>query len=229
MERIFFNKKEYKTIHSHTLDLDLIESSGWALDLGCNDFIMSRHLINLGLKVIGVDPIKNIQIPQDLLENKNFIFLENACVGLKKYNTKTYYEYSHFGANSIYNNPEMLHSLNNGHADNPLKTSYDVALITIEDIMSTYNISQFEYIKIDVEGAEYEILENFPKNCAKQFSVEFHDFLNLTPIKDVELYHKQLCEILIDYVKVYEEREPLSSNPIHFQRNDTLYILKTLL
>ena len=221
--------REQVTYHTHTYEPDLITIGGWALDLGCNDFIIVRHLLSLGLKVIGMDPIKNIGVPQDLASNHNFIYLQKACVGIKTSVTQTYYEYNAWGANSIYNKPEMLHRPENaGHANNPLKTSYEVELVTISELMATYNIDQFELIKIDTEGAEYEILENLPKKCTKQLSVEYHDFLGLTPINDVELYHKQLLEKLDDYFLSYEQIEPLKGSTTEFQRDDVLYILKDL-
>jgi FkbM family methyltransferase len=221
--------REQVTYHTHTYEPKLINIGGWSLDLGCNDFIISRHLLSLGLKVIGMDPIKNIGVPQDLLNNKNFIYLQKACVGIKHSDTKTYYEYNAWGANSIYNTPEMLHRPeNSGHANNPLKDKYEVDLVTISELMETYSINQFELIKIDTEGAEYDILENLPYKCTKQLSVEFHDFLDLTPIKDVELYHKQLSEKLNDYFLSYEQKEPLKGSLTQFQRDDILYILKDL-
>jgi|694.fasta_scaffold94656_4 FkbM family methyltransferase len=219
--------RELVTYHNHTYEPKLIKNGGWALDLGCNDFLFVRHLLSTGLKVIGIDPIRNINIPADLKDNSNFIYLQKACVGVKNTNTKTYYEYDAWGANSIYNTPQLLHRPENkGHANNPLKTSYEVELITLEEIMKDYEINQFELIKIDTEGAEYEILDNLPKKCSKQLTIEFHDFLGLTPIKDVELYHKQLLDKLDDYFLSYEQTEPLKGSSTESQRDDVLYILK---
>lgn len=224
-----YNNRQVLTRHNHTYEPNLIIQGGWALDLGCNDFIFSRHLLSLGLKVIGIDPIKNIQIPQDLLNNSNFIFIQKACVGTKDSETKTYYEYDGWGANSIYNTPELLHrEENGGHANNQFKESYDVNLTTISEIMKQYNIKQFEIIKIDTEGAEYDILENLPKKCSKQLSVEFHDFLGLTPIRDVEFYHQQLLIKLEDYFLSYEQLEPLKGSLSEHQRDDVLYVLNDL-
>jgi len=140
----FYNRNQI-TCHTHTYEPNLINAGGWALDLGCNDFIFSKHLLSLGLKVIGLDPKKNIDIPKDLLENENFIYLQKACVGIKNSETKTYYEYSSWGANSIYNTPEMLHRKENGgHANNPFKSKYEVELVTLKELMNSYNIDQFE-------------------------------------------------------------------------------------
>ena len=69
----YFKKdgRTHQTVHNHTYEPNLITESGWALDLGCNDFIISRHLLSLGLRVIGIDPINNLSIPYDL---KNSVY-----------------------------------------------------------------------------------------------------------------------------------------------------------
>jgi hypothetical protein len=100
--------------------------------------------------------------------------------------------------------------------------------INLNNYIKNNNIEKIDYLKIDCEGAEYEILENLPKKCAKQLSVEYHDFLGLTPINDIELYHKQLLEKLDDYFLSYEQIEPLKGSTTEFQRDDVLYILKDL-
>lgn len=224
------DKSELITYHNHTYNHELINTNGWMLDLGCNDFIISRYFIEMGLKVIALDPINNITIPEDLKSNENFFYLQKACVGVKTENKKTYYEYEQWGANSICNTPELLHRPENlGHAQNPLKNSYEVELTTIEELMNEYNIPIFEYLKIDVEGSEYGILENLPNKKIKQFSVEFHDFLKLTPIDDVEFYHENLNKQMSDYQVCFEDKEPLRHLPNAYQRNDILYILKDLI
>ena len=39
----YFKKdgRTHQTVHNHTYEPNLITESGWALDLGCNDFIIS--------------------------------------------------------------------------------------------------------------------------------------------------------------------------------------------
>lgn len=220
----------HTTHHWHTYEPNLINPNGWVLDLGCNDFIISRHFLSMGLKVIGIEPIKNLNVPSDLRQNKNYICINKACVGIKESPTMTYYEYSAWGANSLYNPPEKLNrEINGGHGKNPFKEKYEVELVTIQEIMQTYSIDQFEFMKIDVEGAEYKILENLPKKCAKQFSVEFHAFLDLTPSPDVEQYHKDLVSKLDDYFVSYEQLEPLRGSSEAWQRDDTLFVLKEFL
>jgi len=217
-----------KTIHGHTFRDDLLVEGGYVLDLGCNDFMFSNYMINRGMKVIGLDPIKNISIPQALASNHNFTYLQRACVGVKESETATYYEYQQWGANSIVNTPYLLHrDRNGGHANNPSKDSYEVPITTISELMVEFNIPKFEYIKIDIEGAEYEILKNLPKGCVKQFSIEFHDFLGLNPTDDIEQYHSDLINNnLTSYNIEYENKDTIKNMENTFQRNDILYVLK---
>lgn len=222
----------FNQVNTHTFNIDTIVSGGWALDLGCQDFLISRYFLSLGLKVLALDPLK-LDVPVDLQQNPDFHYINKACVGLKKEDTAIYYDYYASGANSLYNPPEMLHrELNGGHSQNPIKSTYPVLLTTISELMNEYGIEIFEVIKCDTEGAEYEILENLPERCAKQISIEFHDFLGLTPnVDDLEnfnskinnywlnpkviSYHKELTQKMKYYNLTHETRE----------RNDVLYEL----
>ena len=223
------------TIHGHTFRGDLLTKGGYVLDLGCNDFVFSNYMVSVGMKVIALDPIKDLRIPSNfkhLENNPNFTYLQLACVGVKDAETITYYEYNHWGANSVVNTPDKLHRPENGgHAKNPSKTSYKVPVTTLSELMVRFNISQFEFIKSDVEGSEYDILSTFPHECTKQLSVEFHAFLGLNPSDDIEGYHDDLTNNkLSSYSVEFEDRDLLDSYGGEygevFQRNDVLYVLK---
>jgi len=210
------------------VDESLMEEGGWVLDLGCAGFNNVKYYLNKGFKVIGLEPAryKEAYMPSPfVLYNENYTHLQKACVGVKTQETTTFYEYELGGANSLVLTPEKLHQEKyEGHARNPFKASYEVPLVTISEIMDEFNIEEFEYVKIDIEGAEYQILENLPKGI-KQFSVEFHDFLDLGPDPDnVEEYHNNLNNnILTDYNKVIEKRGWRDNI------DDCLYIRKDLL
>ena len=70
-------------------------------------------------------------------------------------------------------------------------TYYEVAGITIAEILESEKDKEV-YLKIDCEGAEYEILMNFPteymKNIKRMF-VEFHSNINNKFITDTFLSH----------------------------------------
>lgn len=204
-------------IHGHTIDTNFLTKGGYVLDLGCRDFVFSKIMLSYGMKVIALDPYKNITLDDDLKNNPNFIFKNIACVGIKDTETKKYHEYDDWGANSLFNiipkNPNY-----NGNE------TYDVNLTTIKEIMQEFNIEIFDVIKIDVEGCEYEILKNIPKNCSKQLSVEFHDWLGLNPYEDVEQYYNEVeNEQLKDYEVVIKEKVSMNNGTTY---SDVLYKLK---
>jgi hypothetical protein len=151
-------------------------------------------------------------------------------VGIKKSETKTFYEYWLGGANSLYFSPDKFDDPKcKATPNNPFKQSFDVQLTTIAEIMDEYAITQFELIKIDIEGAEYEILANLPSKCSKQLSIEFHEWMGLNPYDDIEDYHKNiLSNQLSDYSLVYDNLSPMEGTDA-FSRDDCLYILKDLL
>lgn len=206
-----------KCIHGHTVDLSLLTQGGYVLDLGCRDFIFTQEMLNIGMKVISIDPYKDIQIEQKLLNNKNFIFKNMACVGLKTNEYLKYYEYNDWGANSLFD----ICAENKQYKE--IK-KYDVKTTTIGEIMKELNIEIFELIKIDVEGSEYEILKNLPKNCSKQLSVEFHDWLRLNPYKDEpeKFYEEIEKSVLKDYLVLEKKRVPMHEG---FTYSDVLYVL----
>jgi FkbM family methyltransferase len=71
------------------------------------------------------------------------------------------------GGSSIYYKPEFFNQY-------PIS---DVQTISLEDIFSQNEIENCKLLKIDVEGAEYEVFKTFPKeklNNIKNIGIEFH-------------------------------------------------------
>ena len=55
----------------------------------------------------------------------------------------------------------------------------NVQYLTLENIISEFNLDRIDLIKMDIEGSEWEILSNLSKaqsDIIIQISVEFHDF-----------------------------------------------------
>lgn len=75
---------------------------------------------------------------------------------------------------SPYNGSSMF-----SYFENPIE--HKIERITIEEIMERYGIEKIDILKIDIEGAEYELLENLSEDTLgkiDQITVEFHDFLD---------------------------------------------------
>ena len=77
--------------------------------------------------------------------------------------------------------------------------SYKVQCISIDEIIENNNIDKIELLKIDCEGAEYEILYNsiyFKNNIVQNIVGEFHNLSYNTSVKDTS-------SALINYCKKY--------------------------
>ena len=58
---------------------------------------------------------------------------------------------------------------------------YMVNTITISDLMNDVGVDYIDYLKIDIEGSEYFLIDSLtPEICDKinQISIEFHDFID---------------------------------------------------
>jgi FkbM family methyltransferase len=58
---------------------------------------------------------------------------------------------------------------------------HEVLTITLDEIIKENDITEIDLLKIDIEGSEYELLNNIQDETyskINQITVEFHDFLN---------------------------------------------------
>lgn len=206
------------TISEHTLDESLIKKDGWILDLGCVNFTFAEEIKKYTKNIICVDPNPEIEI------NKipNYIIYENtAVIPEEDIEEKTFFIY----------NDKNGHSILNPQKDwcNLIK-KITVPTTTITKIMKKYDIDQFDLIKFDIEGAEYEILKNIDWKISKQYSVEFHDFRNMNPCHPSnEIYYNNIFETMEKYC--YIAKHELSDHPgfpLGLGRNywDSLFLLK---
>jgi FkbM family methyltransferase len=72
---------------------------------------------------------------------------------------------------------------------------YIVPTIKISDIFTHYNLDKIDLLKIDIEGAEWEILNDLDSEYfekIEQISVEFHDFIDPTKKEDTQMVINRL-------------------------------------
>jgi len=61
--------------------------------------------------------------------------------------------------------------------------AYEVETLRINDLFGTLGLNEIDYLKMDIEGSEREILETMSEETAsriKQMSIEYHTFLGMT-------------------------------------------------
>ena len=121
-------------------------------------------------KVFAYEPDKenhDLLLENKALNNLNNLFVSNSAIARKKGYINLFISKLNDGAHSIYSTDS--------------KNSVKVKSITLRDIFAMNNLRKIDYLKIDAEGAEYDILLNTRPNILKRIdkiALEYHDYLS---------------------------------------------------
>lgn len=142
------------------------------IDAGCGyEAEFSRHLINVfGVRAFGIDPTLKHRAPLHTLEqqtNGRFTHLPLAITAAA--GTITFYESEHFESGSIHTD----HT--NVRRDSTLQ--YDVETLPISALAERVGAGRVDYLKLDLEGAEFEVIAQLDASDLAPFDqifIEFH-------------------------------------------------------
>jgi FkbM family methyltransferase len=169
--------------HGHIINLNKINDNSIIIDGGANvgGFIEKmREYTNAQIYAIECSPGHCARIED--ARHSNVEVLQKALVGvsrgpctftefegpLKEDGHKRYYQWGNiFGEHVPRLGPDPLVQV----------SQYEVEPITIKELLQQYKWKQIDYLKLDVEGAEYEIIERLEKpesTLIKQISLESH-------------------------------------------------------
>jgi len=159
---------------NHQTDFRCIDKNSIIVDAGaCQgtfiDFIRSK----LYCKIYAIEPCKSNFIA---LEDKNYTDVSLFNFALVGPNTDQYVIFKEYIGlpewGSIYDK-ELAHK----HPKFKAEESYEVETMQITDIFKTLCIDHIDYLKMDIEGAEFDVLSSMDINMASkiyQLSVEVH-------------------------------------------------------
>ena len=166
----------------HSVDVDLLPSEPLVLDVGCRGFEFDRELLKIRPKsrIIALDPDPSIESP----EEPEILFLQKALTEREIDSVLWQGE----GDGSYICGKPGEPGYGWGVADNS-KTA-QVSNTTIRKLMRVLDIEHFDLVKLDCEGSEFGILENWLGPIATQISVEFHDWVDRNRWDDA--YFKKL-------------------------------------
>ena len=147
-KKFTFYKLHFKgigTVHEHSLNQSLIPLHGNILDLGCRDFIFTDFFRSQEYEVYPVD--------------------------IGKFDGK-YYRYAISHESGLCycqdeRDPDATHITYEDTGD-------QVVMLTIPEFSEAVDVKKWDLIKMDIEGAEFEILRQGKHPMASQICVEFH-------------------------------------------------------
>lgn len=183
------NEIFYQKVYNN--DFVCVAENDIVFDIGFNyGFFTLDALTYKPKKVIGFEPNPNLV---KLFNRLNISSVElNQLAVSDKVGSTTFYENNFSGKSSIHSD------INSDTSSN----SYEVNICSFNDMSKEYDV--IDYLKVDCEGAEYEIFESIPKefltNRIRKIALEFHH--NINDIKVVKLIDKiKECgfETKIDY------------------------------
>ena len=178
----------------HIVDTDLINDNSIIIDAGANvgHFIEKmRTLTKAKIYVIECSSYNYKVLCEKQYENIKMY--RSALVGTKV-DKVTLTEYAGLPKGDGHPRFNQWCNIYDTHSerftDDPLVkvVKYDVDAITLGELIEENDIQSIDYLKMDVEGAEYEIIQNLTQKDAdiiKQISMEPHD-----PEKNAEMVER---------------------------------------
>jgi FkbM family methyltransferase len=171
------NEIFYQKVYNN--DFVCVAENDIVFDIGFNyGFFTLDALTYKPKKVIGFEPNSKLVKLFNQLEIQS-VELHKAAVS-DKTGTTIFYENDFSGKSSIHSDVNADTKLN----------SYQVNICSFNDMAKQYDV--IDYLKVDCEGAEYEIFESIPKefltNRIRKIALEFHH--NINDIKVVNLISK---------------------------------------
>ena len=131
--------------------------------IGSFSICASRNAKNGFIYAFEPSPENFEQLRKNIVLNKSQNIMPiNKAVFSRKKKIRFYINKTNYASNSIFTKTN---------------TSIEVPCINLSDIFRKYNISRCNFLKMDCEGAEYDIILNTPKNVLKKIDtmvIEYH-------------------------------------------------------
>lgn len=154
----------------------------YVLDIGCRFFTFAKAVREYECDVVAVEPDKSVSQPKD-----SHIYLISTAVVSR----------ANAGTNQVmvqwsYGEGDHLATIPGDKPKNHRRQR--TSCHSILDICDMVEVYKWEVIKMDCEGAEYQILLDWPGPITNQITVEFHEHTGANTQGD-KIYEKILNHI----------------------------------
>lgn len=103
-----------------------------------------------------------------------------------------------------------------------MMAGFDIPCYTISGFSKVVDVKFWDLIKLDIEGAEYEVIMSLTEPPAKQLSIEFHLHTKIYPESAIKEMEDKL--ISLGYFPVKHDKYPAHGLEANYW--DSLWILK---
>jgi len=165
-------------VSNHTF-IDELGRAPVIVDLGAGQACFSGNMVERYEKprMILVEPNpQNMELLSQRFKGKENISLLNAAVAGESRDKVTFYLSNNYECSSLEEG-----FAGKGGVPPPDRREIVVPMVTLGDIYALFVLERIDLLKVDIEGAEWEMLDKFsPVDFQKisQITVEFHDFMD---------------------------------------------------
>ncbi len=159
------------------------------IDIGANVGDTALEFANEGYVVYGFEPVKHLYE----VSQKNLELNPNLKDKIHLFNYAVSYKRGHITIDSLDSTSYFIDSVD----------SYEVEVITLDDIITNYNIKP-TLLKIDCEGCEFEIIENSDLSIFNEIIMEQHaGYVNKNYLSLIDALKKQGFDIELHTTRSY--------------------------
>ncbi|MBU1147842.1 MAG: FkbM family methyltransferase [Candidatus Omnitrophica bacterium] len=162
-----------ESVARHTF-INNLDRGSVVVDLGASRGNFSKKIAEKCcysmLVLVEGNPELNVEL-KDFFKDNDAVKVVNAVIGGEPRDGIKFYLSESPSSSSLFRSFSEL---------NKVKSEINVKMFTLNDIFSMYSIKKIDLLKMDIEGAEWDVLERFSKedfDKIEQISVEFHDFI----------------------------------------------------
>jgi len=202
-----------RLISEHTIAC-LPKSSGMILDVGCRSFDFSRIMLKEGYKVVSIEADDRVIV----IEHENLRFGNYALVPESKNGSiQTLVKFGNGSAN---------HLLGIAGEIPENKRLSQVLGLSITETGRLFEVPFWDIVKLDCEGAEYDVLMEWPGPIARQITVEFHEHTGAN-VRGKYIYNDILSH-LSEWYRVIQHELSVMHNCSVPNYWDSLFVLKEM-
>lgn len=180
-------------IQGHTLWRSGLYPGAIAIDLGANRGAFSKGLIEkYRCRSIAIEA--NPSLAKQIDGSANLSVFNCAVAGTE--GTLRFHLAENDEESSLY-----------GKENNDSSNCIEVESIHLERFLASRSIEKIDVLKLDIEGAEIEVLASCSDRFLKsigQITVEFHDFLGMTRLEDIHQTVQRLEALGFACIKIWQ-------------------------